>query len=243
MRSVMRGVSLLFVGVLAVAAWIHLDRPIVRYVISGELTELERATIARQVPAQASAGILSVDLGSVRALFGELDWVREVSVRRRWPDVLEIHVTREDAIARWGDGRYITVSGRILALPDTYDQLPLFRIAISSPQSALQTYGFVQQLVSREGLRVQTLEQNEQAEWQLQFDNGMWVYLGDQEINERMHRVLRLYRARLADGPDRIAHIDARYANGAAVKLQPQVDVLLSDHNSTQVKRGEKSDG
>ncbi|MEM7078430.1 MAG: cell division protein FtsQ/DivIB [Pseudomonadota bacterium] len=233
MRNAMLVLCAVFVCIVVGAAWYHLDRPVLRYVVTGELTALEREAILAQV-GRVEGGILSVDLAAIRGQFARLDWVREASVRRRWPDSLEIHVAREDAIARWGDDAYVTVSGRILALPDDYDNLPTFRVALSPPERALQTYGFLQQVAGRAGLVVDELKQNQQGEWQVRFDNGMWVYLGDQELNERMHRVLRLYRQRLAGAPRQIAYIDARYTNGAAVKLAA-AEVLLTGNSSTQL--------
>jgi cell division septal protein FtsQ len=48
------------------------------------------------------------------------------------------------------------------------------------------------------------------------------VLLGAQQINERMHRFLLVYRRVLSAGDKPAEYVDARYANGVAVRYVPE---------------------
>ena len=48
---------------------------------------------------------------------------------------------------------------------------------------------------------------------------GPEIVLGAEQLNERMHRFLLLHRRVLNDAGRPVAYIDARYANGLAVRF------------------------
>ena len=76
--------------VLVYAAWSALDRPIQTVVVSGEPTQAERRRVEESMASAELAGILSTDLEVIEAKLRQMGWTRDVTVRRHWPDRLEI---------------------------------------------------------------------------------------------------------------------------------------------------------
>ncbi|MEE4281898.1 MAG: cell division protein FtsQ/DivIB, partial [Pseudomonadales bacterium] len=78
------------------------------------------------------------------------------------------------------------------------------------------------QIAARESLAISRLAQNSQGEWSVELSKGPRVLLGAQQINERMHRFLLVYRRVLSAGDKPAEYVDARYANGVAVRYVPE---------------------
>jgi len=216
--------TLLFVGALTVvfSAWSALDRPIQTIVVSGEPTEAERRRVEETVASAELAGILSTNLDAIEAQLKRLGWTRSVTVRRHWPDRLEIRLHKVVPVARWGDHDYLAADGQPLELPDHYADLPLLNAHISTPQQAMEVYRLLQLFASRQSLRITRLTESPQGEWQVGFASGMDLRLGASDINERMRRFLLAYAVALKDQPRRIDYVDARYTSGIAVRFKLQ---------------------
>ena len=208
-------------GITAVfAAWSALDRPIQTIVVSGEPTKAERRRVEETVASAELAGILSTNLNAMEAQLKQLGWTRSVTVRRHWPDRLEIRLHKVVPVARWGDHDYLAADGQPLKLPDHYADLPLLKAHISTPQQTMEVYRLLQLFASRQSLRITRLAESPQGEWLVGFAGGMELRLGASDINERMSRFLRAYAVALKDQPRRIDYVDARYTSGIAVRFK-----------------------
>ena len=64
---------------------------------------LLRAAVKREV----RGNFFSIDLDAVRTTIETVPWVRRASVRRVWPDGLEVAIEEHRTLALWGDGRLV----------------------------------------------------------------------------------------------------------------------------------------
>ena len=225
--KVMFGVTSLSLCVLCVAVWRVLDTPVRGFVIGGDLTPMEQAQVEQVLSAHTFAGVLSTDLGQVTQRLERLPWAREISVRRSWPDKLTVTLDRSRPVARWGDDQYVSAYGDLLSLPDEYAALPQFKVAVSNPEQAMRVYRLLDQIAARETLAIGGLSQNAQGEWVINLIDGPRVRLGAEQLNERMHRFLLVYRRVLRDAAQTAEYVDARYANGVAVRFAQQ-EILVA---------------
>jgi len=228
-------------------AWQLLDRPVTSFVVKGEITIAQRAALERVLSEAGLEGVLSSDLADVSRAVEALSWTRQVSVRRRWPDGFEIGLSQARPIARWGDAAFISTSGEKLVLPDEYPGLPLFHVALATPQAAMEAYRMLEQVASREGLTIRTLEQSAHGEWTVELADGPTVLLGAEGLNERMHRFLLLKRRVLEEAEAPAVYVDARYASGVAVRFEapaadpadaPEETALIAQHTTQADKNG-----
>lgn len=208
--------------ILAYAAWSALDRPIQTIVVSGEPTEAERRRVEESMASAELAGILSTNLAAIEARLREMGWTRDVTVRRHWPDRLEIRLHKVVPVARWGGNDYLAADGQPLQLPDHYADLPSLNAHVSTPQQTMEVYRLLQLFASRQALSITHLTESPQGEWQVGFAGGMRLRLGARDVNARMGRFLRAYAVALKDQPRRIDYVDARYTSGIAVRFELQ---------------------
>ena len=95
--------------------------------ISGEFVRVSKADIERAVEPLLTPGLIRIDVDALRRAALEVAGVREATVRRVWPDRLEISVIERVAVARWASGGYLGSDGTHFA-PDggaTADSLPV----------------------------------------------------------------------------------------------------------------------
>jgi cell division protein FtsQ len=96
----------------------------------------------------------------------------------------------------------------------------------------MEIYRLVQELASRSGLSVQSLSENALGEWRVGLADGLEVVLGAERLAERMQRFLFVHRFSLAQIGRQVEYVDARYANGVAVRWQQSGALLAAapDH-------------
>lgn len=225
------------IAVLGIGVWHVLDAPVRGFVVDGELSTAERTELQEALAATPLHGILSTSLATVTQTVQSLPWAREISVRRQWPDQLVVTLHKANPMARWGEDRYLSAFGDLLTLPDNYVGLPRFDVSVASPVAAMEVYRLLDQIAARENLAIAQLRQNAQGEWSLNLAHGPEVVLGAEQLNERMHRFLLLYRRVLSGAERPVAYIDARYANGLAVRfIQADAQQQLSAAQAEKVQ-------
>ncbi len=196
--------------------WLKLDGPVTTVRVKGPLTPAEQAQVRDALRGQLTGGLLSADVHALRGAIRALSWPRQVSVRRVWPDSLEVALDKALVVASWNDA-YLTMSGEVVQLAAPEGNLIAFECRLSQPLEALDLYQRLQRQAEAAGLAIARLEENALGEWTLEFSNALELTLGRRALSERLERFLAVYEAELGDRLQEIARVDARYANGIAV--------------------------
>jgi hypothetical protein len=93
--------------------------------IDGTLRHVTRGEIEEVVRRELRGGFFTLNLAATRAAFERLPWVRNVNVRRLWPDGVEITLAEHVPFARWGRAALVNTHGEVFQAQ--YDgQLPVF---------------------------------------------------------------------------------------------------------------------
>jgi cell division protein FtsQ len=86
-------------------------------------SHVTRAQIEFAARASLSGNFFTVDLDAIRAAFEKQAWVRHASVRRHWPDGIELKIEEHTAAARWQHGadesRLVNDHGEVFVVPAT----------------------------------------------------------------------------------------------------------------------------
>ena len=221
--------------------WFVLDQPVQRYLVRGDFTQAERHSVEIALHDVKREGIFSTHLDDIKYLLADIPWARDLTLRRVWPDTIEIGIHRAQPIARWGQHRYVSAAGKLLDLPGTYEDMPIFSVAVDSPQQTLNLYRLLDQIFARQQLEVSRLQQTAVGEWiaTLSADKqkSIDVYLGAEQINQRAHRFLLLYRRVLATGDRSVSYVDARYASGLAVRFADPEQELVANNDPFVVQK------
>ena len=217
--------ALLGCGTIAAIVWggtysyAALDHPVTRVFIDGEVDPAERAQVEAVVNRSLKGGVLSVDAQAIVEGLQALGWTRSVSVRRVWPDRIEVALAHSVPIARWNSNGLLGDDGR--AFPYVGQRIPADLPNLFGPRGSaaevVRHYGVLREIFGPAGLLVTRTGQDEKGNWSMVLDGQIAVLLGNRDVLDRARRVVDLYARHLAAERDRIARVDARYANGVAV--------------------------
>ena len=158
----------------------------------------------------------SVDLYSTKEAFMKLPWIRNVSVRRVWPDRLEVFVEEHQAIGRWGSIGLVNENGEIFHGASDED-LPLFFGPEGTESYIAFEYKKMQSILDKKQLKIAQVLLFPRYTWEVRTTDNMKIILSKDYIEENLSRFVSQYDNVLAS-VKRIGSADLRYPNGFAIK-------------------------
>ncbi len=211
MAGIMVGLSVLFYR------W--LDAPVLAVAIANPLSKVSQIELESIVNSTMDGGFLSLDIDALCLALETHPWVAYATVRRYWPDRIEITIVEEVAIARWGQHGFVNQRGQISELDDTDElaSLPQLSGPEGSIEDVMREYRDISELLLAEGLKVSEFGMDKHRRWRMRLDTGFSVWLGRQHVLVKVRRFLQAWSQELKMHKDEIAVVDARYENGVAV--------------------------
>jgi cell division protein FtsQ len=205
--------------VLAVAAWegyrAVLGQPLRHVVYAGEIDRLPQRdldALARSVrDAQPGAS-----LAEVREAAKRVPWVRDASVRRIYPDTVEIRFETHRALARWNEAQLVSPEGEVFTAEDATG-LPRFRGPDGGGPAMAAEYPRLGAALAPIGSAIAELRLSPRGAWQVALASGLVIELGRGEVVPRAELFAAAW-PRLAAQNVETKHADLRYPNGFAVR-------------------------
>lgn len=204
-------------------SWLKLTAPstlpIRRVKITGVYQHIDRQALQNTVVPLLNQGFFGIDVSAIQERLQQLAWVNQVDIKRVWPDSLVIHVTEQKALARWNDGALLNPQGDVFT-PGKYSvdpALPHLWGPVHQQGLALQTYLQLRNVLQPLGVDIRELELTPRQAWRLVLNNSMTVLLGQEQMQERLLRFVKIYPRVVGDHAADIAYVDLRYPHGMAV--------------------------
>lgn len=202
-------------------AWKQLpELPIREVVFSGEIRHA-RTDRLHALALGMRGSLWRIDLAEVREAVRQVPWVREVTVQRRFPARLEIHVEEHQPFAYWEaeEPMLVNTFGEVFHAGFDTDSpsLPVLSGPPDSAAEVVKKYGEFTRMLESTGRHPVAVRLSARRAWQVSLDNGAWLELGRNEQDSRLARLVRAWPkvAALQAGN---MHIDVRYANGFALR-------------------------
>jgi cell division protein FtsQ len=208
------------VALLAAGAWYGYDyatsQPIRRVVFVGDPGRVARGDLEAFAQSVQGAAATNASLAAVREAARRIPWVRDATVRRRFPDAIEVSVEAYEPLARWADGGLVSTHGEVF-VAEHAGFLPLFKgPAATSPQMA-EAYPAIARALRPLAAALVELRLSARGAWQVVLDSGLVLELGRQDMVPRIERFAAAY-PRLPVGSAEGKVADLRYGNGFAIK-------------------------
>ena len=204
--------------------------------VAGELTSTESEQVRSAVTDELTKPGWRTAADVASTVQG-LGWVREVRVRRQWPDILHVAVAHETVAAHWGDDAWLTTSGNVVPAPaDPNDPrllgLPAFQTGVSDGPRTMRVFDMLNAAAQAAGLHIVRLDESPSGDWTTTLADGLQVVLGATDLRslrERFDRFVTVYEATLRDSGGLVEYVDARYHTGVAVRWAPPA-ALRNNH-------------
>jgi cell division protein FtsQ len=202
--------------------------PLKQLVVTTSLDQVSRAQIEYTARNALSGNFFTVNLETAQTAFERMPWVRSASLRRHWPDGIELDLEEHRAAARWtsqeGEPRLVSTRGEVF-MASTSEPLPAFAGPEGSAPRVLDRYRQFSDGLAVIGRKPVAIHLSARDAWQLKLDDGVVLELGRDQpkhpLTERLNRFTTHYIAVSNSAKNRlqtIGVVDMRYPNGFALR-------------------------
>jgi len=192
--------------------------PLKRVEVKGDLRHVTYQQVSFIVTREFKGNFFTLDLAQVSKGFQKLPWVRNVSLRRQWPDTLGVTLEEHKELARWAEGGLVNSRGEVFQAASN-SELPIFRGPSGSEKEVSELYGQFKTALLPLKLKPVSLTMNERRAWEVKLDSGLILELGRDQAAARLNKFVRAFDATIARMPRPVAYVDLRYPNGFAVRF------------------------
>lgn len=190
--------------------------------VNGELAHVTREQVEIVVRGGIRGNFFTLELARARAVFEKLPWVRKASLRRHWPDRIEVTLEEHVALARWGDTALVNVQGEVFTASREQPEIASLPLFIGPPGGAKEIaiqYGYFQRSLAAIGQAPVQVQVSPRRAWQVRLEDGLTLELGRERIESRIDRFIAVYDRTIKPLHRRIDYVDLRYPNGFAVRI------------------------
>ncbi|HLD17421.1 MAG TPA: cell division protein FtsQ/DivIB [Coxiellaceae bacterium] len=192
--------------------------PVGRVVVRARDGLVEPADVQALVRSELNHNFLSIHPSHIERKLLQLPWVQAVSIRRVWPNRLDIFIKERTPIARWGkdgliDHSFQTFYPAVSTLPE---QLVELNGPLGSEEEVYNQYVQLQHLLQPLSLSINLLNLNSRGSWQLTLNSGLIVIVGRKDPLFRWARFIAWYPELQKHG-QKMTQVDLRYPNGFSI--------------------------
>lgn len=224
-------VLVIYAGVLIKDFEIPVLLPVTEVDVSGELGFLDKKKLETIIKNNISGDYFTLDLDGIREILMQEPWIKNVSLRRKWPANLYVTISEQKPVAFWNQDGYINDIGEVFK-PEIID-VSLSLPNLSGPEGHHNNvWKFMNVLYQEMALleyEIVRLDLDERRAWQLVVVtdeeeslkaemNMINVKLGRFDTEKRLQRFVRILPALIDENGIRV--IDMRYPNGFAVQVK-----------------------
>lgn len=210
--------------------------PVSEINISGEMPYTVNSDIENAIAHIDLGNFFNVSVDEVQQEIASLPWVYSVSVRKQWPNKLNIYVVDQQPIARWNGDFFLNHEGKAFQAnaERVKHMLPAFFGPEGSENVALENFVNLNNLLDFSSLTIDELVLSERFAWQLTLNDGVLLNLGRENRVERIQRFMDIYPQikRNAQKEQVVDYVDLRYDTGLAVGWKPAAITQRANSNA-----------
>lgn len=187
---------------------------------------------------------ITQDVDIIQKKIKKLSWIKQVSVRKKWPDTLKIHLVEYIPIAYWNDQLMISTTGTVFTIPNleciniqnvcNMACMPFLYGPSDKVQDVLNNYLIFQMILRSNQIQIKSIKVDVYCAWQLELMGNMYLKLGRENIIERLCYFIRIYPIlvqKMYKKNKSIDYIDLRYRKGFVVKWMNHLSTPISLYN------------
>ena len=168
-------------------------------------------------------GFFDADMQTIHTAVSTLPWVDTVTVKRIWPDAIDIKVREKKPYARWGKNSLITEKG-VIFTPKNLEQFQNLTV-VTGPElqqvKVLEIMKGIKIALADQSMEMTEFSVNDRWAWKIKLATGLEILLGRNEQLKKLQRFLKTLTLLKQEQVEQIAIVDLRYPNGYAVSWKP----------------------
>lgn len=197
--------------------------------INSNLNQIEPESIAKILEKDEYAYLLQTDIVELRNEIRQLDWVKQVEIRKSWPNTIEILIEEYIPLAQINSSILID-SGKLVKANNNENMDDLPKLIFQKKNELikyLEIFGQYQKMQAELisiGIKIKSLSINENYAWTLNASNDLEIKIGRKKQVIRVERLIATFR--FIENIEEVKTIDLRYNNGFAVSRKPLLNEL-----------------
>ena len=192
------------------------------------LVEVDAGLLESAIRTDLRGTFFSMAPSRARATLKKLPWVRDVSIKRRWPYALDVGVEEHRAVGYWNDSDLLSDRGEIFRA-GSKAPMPRFDGPAASAVDVLSRYREAKGALAAHGVEIKAFSMSPRGAITLTTRNDMQIEFGREHFQERLARFVTLYGNWSNAYRSGLARVDLRYKaaiaiarNGAATSSEIQ---------------------
>ena len=156
------------------------------------------------------------NLGEITRKIENVDWVKSVSVEKRWPDTLIVKLEERIPYVRFGDAEFLDREGNRFFLPPSGGLRDLFRVdgELGTEKKVLAMYAVLKPWFEERNMELRSIKLDSRQNWRLYTDNNIEIILGKDDLNLRLKKLFSIYHNLIKQYKRVIQTIDLTYQDG-----------------------------
>jgi cell division protein FtsQ len=216
----------------------------IKYVrIEGVFQYLSKNEVQAVIQPLVLTGFFDADMQAIHFAVSTMPWVDTVTVKRIWPDAIDIKIHERKPYARWGKERLITEQG-VIFTPKNIDQfkdLTLLQGPELQQAKVLEIMKGIKTALADQSMKLAEFSVNDRGAWKIKLATGLEILLGRNEQLKKLQRFLKTMTILRQEQVEQIAIVDLRYPNGYAVSWKPGVVEIdwkaIASPNNEQINK------
>jgi cell division protein FtsQ len=201
--------------------------------VRGDLEHNNALTLRANVSHKLDGNFFTINLGQVRQVFEAVPWVRQASVRREFPNRLDVVLQEHRPVAYWGPesgsamlDRQAEVFEANVDDVDPQEAMPRLAGPAGTSAEVLAMYRLLQPIFALLDMTVEELTLSARGGWHAELDTGASIELGGgsaEEVRmraERFVRTLTQVTAQYGRRAQALESADLRHTDGYAIRLR-----------------------
>ena len=224
--------ALLLAGLVWVAS-IGVKRIPIKYVrTEGVFQYLSKDEIKTALQPLVTTGFFDADMQTIHQAVSELTWVDTVTVKRVWPDAIDIKIREKKPYVRWGQQGLVSARGEIITPKniDLFKTLPLLQGPEQQQVKTLEIMKGVNTALADQSMKMAEFTINDRWSWKIKLTTGLEILLGRNEQLKKLQRFLKTLEVLGQEQVEKMAIVDLRYPNGYAVSWKPGTEEIDWSH-------------
>lgn len=193
-------------------------------VVAGSLERTNASYLEAVIREDLTGTFFTMDLDRARKSLTQVPWIRGVSLRRQWPQRLEVTVDEHVPFARWNQGTLVNTHGETFSAQWSAE-LPSFEGAEGRAAEVTARYRAWSAALAALGYALSEIRQSPRGGWRLRASGlagPLTLELGRDEPDARLARFVSAHArtlSALARAGTRVEAVDLRYRNGFAARV------------------------
>ena len=191
----------------------------IKNIRSSELINVNKDDISKAVKYLYSKSFFDIDLNYLKRKLEKIEWVREINVRRSYPDEIIIDIEEHTPVLIWNNKMFINKYGEKFRVKKIDKNIPIL-ISDEARINEVFTYYklFNEKSVSNKlDFKITKITENEIRSLTIGLSSGINIQLGSKDVNNKIPLFSEIYKSLKTRDLNKIRYIDMRYSNGFSV--------------------------